>query len=230
MEEKEYFKKLYNSIKMKYDEFKNKINEHEKLNVDLQEKIKKLEDINSNNKYQNLSFKNQIKERDDKIINLKENLKALEDFRAEKEIFQKNLLTLNSNFHALKEDLEKKNVIVKSLQRQNADLKSNKNNTKNNCIGHIEENTNLTWNNMPIPWKIVIKEKDKKILVLEKEINKLQNEIDKLNREIHSLKTYGSVGKIKINCLPNSSSNQTSSKEKFFISCPDGGNFILNYK
>jgi len=229
LEEKDYYKQFYNSIKPKYEEFKDRKNEYEKLNMDLQEKIRKLEEIISNNKYQNMSFKNQIKEREDKIKNLNQNLTEIEKFKSEKEIFQKNFINLTNNFNLVKEDLEKKNCILKSLQKQNSELKLFKNNSKNGNMGQNDENSNLTWTNMPIQWKIVIKEKDKKILVLEKEMNKLQNEIDKLNRDIHGLKTYGSIGKIKINCIPNTYINQNSCSEKFFISNPEGGNFINTF-
>ena len=232
LEERENYKKSYSTAKTKYEEVKNRIHEFENLNFDLLEKVKKLDYVISNNKYTQISFTKQIKDRDQEITELKQKLKAVEDFKSEKENFQKYVTCLTNNSNIIKEELEKKNQLIKSLQKQNNELKVIKKpiNGKTNDI--IEEKRNITWNNMPIHWKIMIKEKDKKILVLEKEINKLYSEIERFNRDSHNFKT-GSMGKIKINCLPiaNSNSNNNSNgdkqegkKENFFISAHEGGN------
>jgi len=223
---------MYNNLKFKYDEIKNKILNYEKTHNEYIDKNKKLEEINSNNRYQNLSFQKQIKERDSEIADLKSNIKSLENFKSEKDNHQKNLLAITNNFNMIKEELERKNMIIKGFQKQITEHKTNKkliNNGESNI--QIEEKTDLTWKKMPIEWKIVIKEKDKKIIILEKELNKLKNEIEKLHRDIHSMKSYGNFAKIKINCLPisnSSSSNliKTVNKEKLFISNPEGKKFL----
>jgi len=188
----------------------------------------------ANNKYAQLSFTKQIKDRDLEITGLNEKLKAIENFKSEKDNFQKIFFNLTNDLKSLKDEVEKKNHINKSLKKQNNELKRDKKQNTGNLIVGVEEKSNLTWNNMSIPWKILIKEKDKKILLLEKENNKLQNEIDRLNRDMQNLKT-GSIGKIKISCLPNEISNINSygndkrgNKEKLFISSLGEGNSLLN--
>lgn len=175
-----------------------------------------------------MSINKQIKDRDLEIIELKEKIKAIHDFKKEKENFEKNYLNLMNNLNTLKDELEKKNQIIKSFQKQ---INQSKPKRQNQCnpLEEVEEKSNLTWNNMPIPWKIIIKEKDKKIIMLEKEINCLNNEIYKLNRDIQNLRG-GSMSKIKINCLPmnisninQNTNNLKGNKEKIFISSLDAG-------
>lgn len=156
------------------------------------QKLNKVDEINSNNRYQNISFKNQLKEKEEEISNLKDTLKNLDDYKNDKENFHKNFSTLAKNFQNLKEEYEKKDLQLKALQKLTAELKTKKsdiklNRTTEDNLGNIN-NLNLTWNNLPIQWKIIIKEKDKKNLLLEKEINKLQNEIDRLNRDFYGIK------------------------------------------